>query len=361
MPINSLAITLPVSPEIKRNNQEKRTDDSHPLQATKELAEPMDKLNQTTGGNSDEKDDLQQIKGIGRANAIALNSTGVYSYADLAKFTPESLAELLQEKGFSISPQRIKRANWIGQARVLARGQEEEIDNSQSENDDSAVMPGIENHMQYPTRKSGENWRELGDFFVSFGYAINREGDEQFQTRVHFSQADEFKKWDGLVPDELLNWMLNQAGLSPMKDTEAQSETGVPLVTETTFEGEVFLDLSNLWVSKVKETISMNNQIHTPMLRAACKLSVSGRDTTELTYDRFPYIVEFYLINNQTHRSKLVASYPDQLFPDHLTYEIQQDFPTPTIGEYQLFLIAKLLPPNTAITHLQGPVIRAIP
>lgn len=356
MPADSLAIMLPVTPEVKKSRQVNQTDGKHTLFTVKELNEPMNELNQTTDRPSGDKDDFQQIKGIGEKTALALYALDIYRYADLAKFTPESLVKLLQGK-VRISPQRIEQDDWIGQAKMLARGQEGEAGDPHSKTDESLA----ENHQQYPMRKSEENWRELGDFFVSFGYAVDRGGDERFQTRAHFSQADEFKKWDGLAPDELLAWMLDQAGLSPMKDIEAQAEVGAPVGTETTFEDEVFLDLSNLWISEVKEKISINNQVHMPMLRAACGLSISGRDATELTYDRFRFVVEFYLMDYQTHRSQLVASYADQLTPNQLAYDIEQDFPTPTIGEYRLFLIAKLLLPNTPPAHLQGPVIRAVP
>ena len=71
---------------------------------------------------NDERDDLETIKGIGPTTADALYRIGVRRLADLAQYTPHTLAEALNEQaGLEVSPKRIETSDWIGQARTLAQ------------------------------------------------------------------------------------------------------------------------------------------------------------------------------------------------------------------------------------------------
>jgi hypothetical protein len=94
------------------------------------------------------------------------------------------------------------------------------------------------------------------------------------------------------------------------------------------------------------------------LLRAESGLNLTGPAANNLAGDQLPFKIEIYLVNTENHRSQLIASQEGQLTPGVLSYEIQQDFPLPAIGRYQLYLIASLLPPGDAVVHLQGPVIR---
>jgi len=358
MSTSSLAIPLPVPSKITRGRRNEQVDhsDSH----IKKLAGPMDEANQKTDGPPDNRDEFQQIRGIGQAIEQALYKVGIYRYADLADFTPDRLAEMLKAKISSISPQRIERDDWPGQARALAFSQEKPQPQNTEKNKSIAEQP--EQNIKNAPK---ENWRELGDFFVSFGYMVDKEGNERLQTKVHYSQADKSEHWDGLATAELLNWILDQANLSSLMDTEAQGIRAAPaekpypqLVTEETSLLDLFLDLSDLWVTEVKVPVSTGEQSHARRMRANCRLSLSGPAATELSIDRASFAIKLYLVNIQTNESDLVASYPGQLIPNELTYEIQQDFSIPPIGRYQLYLVAMLLPLDMAVTHLQGPIIR---
>ena len=63
----------------------------------------------------EQRDDLQQIFGIGPVTEKALNDLGITSYSQLAKLKHheiQSIAEALQ-----IVPGRIERDDWMGNAR----------------------------------------------------------------------------------------------------------------------------------------------------------------------------------------------------------------------------------------------------
>lgn len=66
-------------------------------------------------------DDLKRIKGIGPKNEDALNALGIYTFAQIAVWTPENVAWVEGSLSF---PGRIQREDWIAQAIELAQGGE---------------------------------------------------------------------------------------------------------------------------------------------------------------------------------------------------------------------------------------------
>jgi predicted flap endonuclease-1-like 5' DNA nuclease len=68
---------------------------------------------------SDKKDDLTAITGIGPALAKKLNSAGIVGYAQLAAISDKEVAHL--EKNVIKFSGRIKRDDWVGQAKKLSR------------------------------------------------------------------------------------------------------------------------------------------------------------------------------------------------------------------------------------------------
>jgi len=70
------------------------------------------------------KDNLQLIKGVGKVLEGVLNDTGIYHFDQIANLSDEEIAWLDNSISF---PGRIKRENWIDQARQLAAGETTEF------------------------------------------------------------------------------------------------------------------------------------------------------------------------------------------------------------------------------------------
>lgn len=69
-------------------------------------------------------DDLTKIKGVGEKIQTALNELGVFTFSQIASWNEDNVAwvdEYLVFKG------RIKREDWINQAKILANGGETEF------------------------------------------------------------------------------------------------------------------------------------------------------------------------------------------------------------------------------------------
>ena len=380
---------FPALSQPKKGDRLRKTDPPQRSAKTNKMADSMNELHQTSHSSADNKDDLQQIKGIGPSIARALKKAGISRYADLASFTPESLTEHLKAEIPSISPQRIERDNWLGQAQALTQGEEgqetvppeaadavipsADIDTahgSQTPGKESSQVeagqtpsPSVEDrNTEKPPRDS---WRELADYFVSFGYTIGLEGEERLQTKAHHSQKDTLEQWDGVATEQLLKWMLNQADLPVPPEIKVQAEEDKLVESsppEPTDDEAAFLELSDLWVTEVTMSEAVGVRRSGTLLRAEGRLNVSGPTAARLTDEQMPFSVELFLNDIQTNLSTLVATHTGNLSPGRLVYEFEQNFPAPpTVGRYQLYVVARLLPPGEAATYVQGPLIRVEP
>ena len=63
------------------------------------------------------KDDLSKIHGVGPALAKTLNKMGLYSFDQIARWTPEDIDKVA--KKLYTAPERIKRDQWIAEAKKL--------------------------------------------------------------------------------------------------------------------------------------------------------------------------------------------------------------------------------------------------
>ena len=63
-------------------------------------------------------DDLTAIKGLGKVKAAKLVAAGVTSYAQIAAWSDDDIAEMGLVS--NTSPGQIRREDWVGQARSLA-------------------------------------------------------------------------------------------------------------------------------------------------------------------------------------------------------------------------------------------------
>ncbi|MCB0197584.1 MAG: hypothetical protein KDJ65_36905 [Anaerolineae bacterium] len=355
--------------------------DSAVAQADHEgITESMSEKNQHSDEPPIKADNLQQIVGVGPSTANVLNSVGIYRFAQLANLTPEGLANLLKEKLPSISARRIKQGEWLKQAKNFAQSQISEPDNaddtSKSQDDfdpvqmDSDTPAPSESKLRSKRSKRSEKspqgkWRELANFFVSFGYVIEEDGSEQLQTKVHNTQANQEAEgtWNGVAIDPLVDWILTQADLDrpptlPAKEEAHPESDTVVSQSLAPDEYDVIVELSNLWVSELKESVRIGHQPSAQFLRAESRLTLSSNTIIEQAFQHLSFRVELYLVDIQMGSSTFIDSFAGRLRPEQFDYEIQQDFPVPPVGQYQLYLVARILPPGRGIAQLQGPLVK---
>jgi predicted flap endonuclease-1-like 5' DNA nuclease len=73
----------------------------------------------TAGGLTPPHDDLVRIHGVGPKIARMLNSVGITSFRQVARFTPDDVATV--NEALEVFPGRIERDDWMSSARELHR------------------------------------------------------------------------------------------------------------------------------------------------------------------------------------------------------------------------------------------------
>ncbi len=73
---------------------------------------------------SEKRDNLQLIKGIGRVLEGVLNQAGIYSFSQIASWSDKEISSVNKKIAF---PKRIEREKWVEQAKTLAQGEQTEF------------------------------------------------------------------------------------------------------------------------------------------------------------------------------------------------------------------------------------------
>lgn len=346
MSTSAIAIPLPALSETPRSGRVKQTDRPHPPSEIEKLAEPVNELKQTLDRLPD-RDDLQRIKGIGQAIAQALNSLGVHRYADLVNFTPDSLADLLKAEIPSISPKRIERDDWIGQAWALAQ-------QGKSEH----RVPEEEMEAEKDSQKASSPQRPKQDavFMLFIDRPKDEHGEQAWQTRVYHDESGEETIFSGVETAPWVNWILERAGL-PVAVEPIPTETKVapPQVPATPYDAGV--EILDVRVSEVPTPLGIQEK----KLMAEVRFQVSGPEAKMLTTEHIPFRIEIYSFDLGKRASKLVASEEGELQPQVFEYPSQQEFPVPRLGRHKLHTIVLLLPPGEMMASHRGPTIKVVP
>jgi len=117
LPADTPSAPLAPPPEPKKTTL---IDTAKPAEVSALEGERPEAFDPSTG----EADDLKRIKGIGPKNEDALNELGIYTFAQIAVWTPENITWVEGSLSF---PGRIQREEWIAQAIELAQGGETEF------------------------------------------------------------------------------------------------------------------------------------------------------------------------------------------------------------------------------------------
>jgi predicted flap endonuclease-1-like 5' DNA nuclease len=91
-----------------------------PRQKTRQNGSQLSlEMEQAKAGKTGSKDDLSKIHGIGPAFARTLNKMGLFSFGQIARWTPEDIDKVA--KKLYTAPDRIRRDNWVAGAKKQYR------------------------------------------------------------------------------------------------------------------------------------------------------------------------------------------------------------------------------------------------
>ena len=215
----------------------------------------------------------------------------------------------------------------------------EKLDPAASQRRRMRGAPGAE-HAGRRTRAPQPTWQELGDFIVSFGYVIEEQNQRRLETRVHYSQGDQWMHWSGIARQSLLAWMENQVrdflpgGMPPPSEAEPDTLASPSLAFEfVDFEiADVRSEVPNALRASARLRIG-HGELLTPGAQYAAELRVTRLDPIE------PLPIE---------------AQAEAITVGESLREIQCTFPVPQPGRYEVRLVVRRAPDATIVAESPG-------
>lgn len=145
-------------------------------------------------------DDLDQIVGLDAWIAQLIRESGIGRLSALAGLSAPALASFLRERAAAaLTPERIERQDWVGQARRLS---------GDGPDDPSTVeQPGGPPEREAPV----EGGRQQAGFSLFFDLVRDGEGRETWHTRVYHEESGSEVVIPGIEPGAWSDWILAQA------------------------------------------------------------------------------------------------------------------------------------------------------
>lgn len=342
-------------------------------------------------GSPEEQDALRSIGDIGPRYAEALHQIGVHTPADLARYTPELLAQELRDKaGVRVTPDRIRAKDWIGQAQSLSENaplsQEADAESAIANNPGEQDMPVDQNSASQRSQAALDQsqselhaqfaeWRERGMFTIRFIEGVNPNGAQAWQIRVyHEGGSGPEMPFNGLDPNPWVQWIFAQM--------ELPGQTVEPLAAEEQWNGAVQTDTveETLWEQADSELPSLDvrpyeNEETTVAFDAVdvnawppaperflvveARFHFEGEHAREMAQERAPFHLDFYLIDLISQESRQIGSSEGQMESDRDLYELQLNFAMPAPGQYELQTIAQL-PQQNIRAFRDGPTFHVV-
>ncbi len=308
----------------------------------------------------------EEIKGITKPTEQALNDLGIYTKSDLLEYKHkgEQLAEQLRQKPDCkhITFKFITTTHdWFGQAEKQLRQEQPGESSNEAVNPVARVADDATKDLKSaaltPAKIPANSSKEP---LASFVIAFYSDPQGRLPFKIEVSREGLFDRtWDDYDPtsDRLIKWVLEQdPDLSHLALPQVQPKPEPPVQT---LAGEaVAIQLSDLEVDWMTAPVPYGNRRQMVLVAATCQMTLSGGAAHQLAENQLPYVVELFLVNTATNHSQQVSVLRGELEPNKLSYTaLEQQFPAPPIGEYQLYAMAKLFPPGTAVSFIQGPLI----
>lgn len=168
--------------------------------------------NHSGKGERSTGDNFKAINGVSGIVESCLRRAGILTYAQFASLSPDDIITIVGNAS-PLSPEKIAKQNWIGQARELA------LRESSPETPQEAPAESSED----AELSSGEQRDEK--FVVEL--LLNHDGDVK-HTRAKHMRTGEMEEWDGWREERLINFFERQAGIRETEVSETEvSETEV--------------------------------------------------------------------------------------------------------------------------------------
>jgi hypothetical protein len=263
--------------------------------------QPDAKLGQEPNFN----DDLLKIKGVTKEVEQALKKVGINTYEKLVGYNANRLSNILKANDPPISLSQVKLETIINKASDFTRSTPKQ-DRVQTIHE--AALTGKKKR-QY--ERHWENWEELADFFVSFGYEITKSGEKILETRVINYERDEKQQWQDVATDQLLEWIISRSNtpLAQEGRTETRKSELIVRPSAAPVAGKAkIVELTEPVVSEIVDPSEAESPDGQPgRLRVENCLKLSEAGLAGRSYEKLIALTEIYLYNKPTQQRQMVA------------------------------------------------------
>ncbi|MEZ4995656.1 MAG: helix-hairpin-helix domain-containing protein [Saprospiraceae bacterium] len=152
-----------------------------------------------------EKDDLTKIDGVGPFLQTKLHEMGIYTYAEIAGWDTNRIAEVTEKIGYF--PGRIEKDDWVGQANQLYQLKQSNpaaLATPTPQEDDLKIVEGIGPKIEQLLKDAGiYTWHDLADTDLERLQAILDQAGERYRIHDPGTWAEQARlaadgRWDDL-------------------------------------------------------------------------------------------------------------------------------------------------------------------
>ncbi len=280
--------------------------------------------------NKSDQDELDQLDGIGKVFAKALYQSGVYTFADLAAYTPDRLSQTIEEKtGLKVSADRIEAKNWIGQAKTKAAEAETEQPHAQSSN--PAKSP----------------WQQQAGFSFFFDYLLTDQEEKRWRTRYFHEESNVETSVESLDLNQITQYIREKADI-PFDEIVPPAAPPDSVIEETAVR-----------IQKIDAETKLVADSSEHEVVVDVTFEITGGQAPAMTENRYPFVLKLNLVNDVGHEIEDEISIESTLEPGVYSYQKQRTFAVPhKIGRYQIQSALTLNEPTPIETSKSGPILK---
>ncbi|HKQ80437.1 MAG TPA: hypothetical protein VJ810_42475 [Blastocatellia bacterium] len=172
-------------------------------------------------------DNFRAINGVSSIVESCLHRAGILTYAQFASLSPDDIITIVGNVS-ALSPDRVAKQNWIGQARELALRIPSNESKETSEENSGGIL-GEESEGS----ATGLDELRIEQFVIELLLDHDR---SVIQTRVTHQRTGKLEEWDSWLEKRLINFLARQAGIREVRASGGDQQQ--PFVEKTAPEGK---------------------------------------------------------------------------------------------------------------------------
>ena len=318
----------------------------------------------TTGPAAPDPGDLTTIDDIDPPTAEALARIGIRHAADLAAYTPATLAKLLREQGgLRVPAKRIESKNWIGQAQARVQPAAVPTAPARAHAPKAAAAPPV----------SVPQWHQCAGFTVFFDTLPGEPGATTRQTRIYHDESGAEALFPGPDPAPWVAWMLErvepqaQPGPADPAPPPAPAVEAAPPTPPAAPPGAEPPDRApgaalGLSPPAIMPITVLNLDLleipgpggGTAQLAAEVRFRLTNSTIVIAPSVEASYQIDIRLVDLDTRTAARVAERTGQCQAETTEYTTQVPFPVPPPGHYEIESAIVLQSAGQVQAHYQG-------